>query len=110
MKEEVRRVAKSLIRFKRAYLTRNIIEVDGDRFALPRNDFYKSLVRGSYGEKIFMKMRPNYGDSVLDIGASVGGYTIRYARVVGEKGLVHAFEPEPVAFRSLRRSVALNNL
>lgn len=35
------------------------------------------------------------GDSVIDVGANIGAYTLPMAQQVGEKGEVFAFEPEP---------------
>jgi len=40
-------------------------------------------------------------DWVLDIGANIGTHTVEYAKVVGQGGMVLAFEPTPVAFACL---------
>jgi FkbM family methyltransferase len=50
------------------------------------------------------------GDVFVDVGANIGYYTLLAAGLVGREGRVLAFEPEPVAFESLRRSVAANDL
>jgi FkbM family methyltransferase len=47
----------------------------------------------------------NPGDTVIDAGAYIGDHTIAYAGAVGETGMVHAFEPNPVAFRCLNHNV-----
>jgi FkbM family methyltransferase len=44
-------------------------------------------------------LRP--GDVALDIGASWGHYTSAMARLVGDQGRVHAFEPNPANARQL---------
>jgi FkbM family methyltransferase len=41
------------------------------------------------------------GDHVLDVGAFIGDQTIAYSKKVGDKGLVLAYEPNPVAFECL---------
>jgi len=48
------------------------------------------------------------GDVVLDIGAHIGYYTLILARLVGEKGKVFAFEPEPNNFALLKKNVEAN--
>lgn len=46
------------------------------------------------------------GMVVLDVGAHVGYYGRRFARLVGEKGRVVAFEPHPRTFKVLMRNVS----
>ena len=46
------------------------------------------------------------GDVVIDGGAFVGDHTIVYSKAVGSKGVVHAFEPNPVAFKCLLHNMA----
>jgi FkbM family methyltransferase len=53
-------------------------------------------------------LRP--GDTVVDVGANIGYYTLVGARIVGETGRVYAFEPDPLAFEILERNVRLNRL
>lgn len=50
------------------------------------------------------------GDTVVDVGANVGHYTLLAAKLVGEQGRVFAFEPDPVSFALLERNVRLNGL
>lgn len=46
------------------------------------------------------------GDTVVDVGAHVGFYTLLFARLVGPSGTVHAFEP--VMGDVLERNIELN--
>jgi FkbM family methyltransferase len=48
------------------------------------------------------------GDTVVDVGANVGYYTLLGSRLVGEEGRVYAFEPDPESFALLERNLRLN--
>jgi FkbM family methyltransferase len=52
------------------------------------------------------ELRP--GDTVLDVGANIGYFTLHFARLVGPHGRVFAFEPDPANFALLKRNVAVN--
>jgi len=49
------------------------------------------------------------GMTVVDIGASLGYYTLLAAKRVGENGLVYAFEPNPYRFEGLLKNIKVNN-
>jgi FkbM family methyltransferase len=49
------------------------------------------------------------GDVVLDLGAHIGYYTLLFSTLVGPRGRVIAFEPEPRNYSLLRKNVALND-
>ncbi len=51
-------------------------------------------------------LRP--GDCALDIGANIGVVALMAASIVGPRGVVHAFEPQPALADAMRRSAALN--
>ena len=48
------------------------------------------------------------GMCVVDIGANIGYYTLLAARLVGQKGTVYAFEPEPDNYEILIRNINAN--
>lgn len=48
------------------------------------------------------------GDTVIDVGANIGSYSLRFAQKVGKTGRVFAFEPEPSVFQRLQDNLALN--
>jgi len=50
------------------------------------------------------------GDTVIDIGANIGYFTVLLARLVGKKGKVYAFEPDPRNCAYLNRTVERNGL
>jgi len=57
----------------------------------------------------FCKEKIQKNMTVLDIGANVGYYTVNFASIVGEKGQVFAFEPDPSNFSILKKNIRLNN-
>lgn len=57
-------------------------------------------------EVIAAHLRP--GMIAADIGANIGYYTLLMADLVGSRGCVHAFEPNPRMVRLLQRSVEIN--
>jgi FkbM family methyltransferase len=50
------------------------------------------------------------GDTVIDVGANVGVYTMLAAELVGPSGHVHAFEPDPQSMSYLLTTVNRNRL
>ncbi len=55
-----------------------------------------------------VKQEVKLGDTVLDIGANIGYYTLIFAKLVGEHGKVFAFEPDPNKFALLKKNVEMN--
>jgi FkbM family methyltransferase len=86
----------------------DVRRIDGIRFGvrLSKPDDYQ-IVYGQQ-EKSFLGVKPQHGDVVLDVGAHIGTYTLRYSRLVGSEGAVIAFEPEPSNRRILRWNIRLN--
>lgn len=52
----------------------------------------------------------NQNDWVIDIGANVGHYVLRFSNLVGNNGRVFAFEPIPLTFSLLSNNVHLADL
>ena len=50
------------------------------------------------------------GDCVIDAGANLGFFTLLASRLVGEDGLVIAFDADPRAYRDLCRNLKLNRI
>jgi FkbM family methyltransferase len=50
------------------------------------------------------------GQTVYDVGANIGFFTILCSRLVGPQGKVYAFEPIPENVVTLRHNIALNKL
>ncbi len=50
------------------------------------------------------------GDVVFEVGATTGEYTIPAARAIGERGVLHAFEANPLVHRCLTKNIELQRL
>lgn len=77
----------------------------------PRNDHYIGRALDLYGEyseselELLRKvLKP--GDTVVDVGANVGGLTLGMAAQVGAGGRVYAIEPQPLYFDCLMKAAA----
>lgn len=91
-------------------LMENIIDILGNKMCGDRLNTL-GLRSGRLYEPLETKVAIHFikeGDSVLDIGAMIGYYTLVFAKSVGEKGNVFAFEPEAENRKVLRENVAMN--
>jgi FkbM family methyltransferase len=68
------------------------------------------FLRGGYAPGRVSEIRGivKEGDTVIDIGANIGYFTILLARLVGPEGKVYAFEPDPRNCHLLQRTVERN--
>jgi FkbM family methyltransferase len=72
-----------------------------------RRGFYETVIRGDY---LGQGQRLGPGDTVIDIGANIGCFTLLAAARVGPSGRVIAVEPESATYRQLLRNVAMSGL
>lgn len=88
------------------------------------DDVVKNTLRNANGWKAFLKgkigwephllpyiekyVRP--GSVAVDVGAYIGCFTMALAKSVGNKGKVHAFEPQKKVFRELVKNAELNGV
>jgi FkbM family methyltransferase len=86
-------------------------EVEGHKMHLDSKDSLSLSINGGYEEfeTALVKKLVKEGDMVLDIGANIGYYTLLMASIVGTKGKVYAFEPDPANYELLRKNVILNS-
>ncbi len=61
-------------------------------------------------ETTFFISRLHTGDTVLDIGANIGWFTLVAAKHIGPAGTIHAFEPRPITYSMLSKTVSQNGL
>src|SRR5918992_2762481 len=74
---------------------------------LNKEDF---IVMTKHEEEIIGLFRPKEGDTVVDVGAHMGRYTIPSAKSVGVSGKVIAVEAHPYNFGILQHNLKLNKL
>lgn len=65
--------------------------------------FYATYIAGQYDR---LKIQP--GDTVLDLGANVGDFTIKASKLVGKTGFVIALEPDQSSINILKKNIELN--
>ena len=60
--------------------------------------------------QLFLREFVRLGDTFIDVGANIGMITLLGARCVGTSGIVHSFEPNPVAYGRLKKALADNQI
>ncbi|NYZ78920.1 FkbM family methyltransferase [Candidatus Micrarchaeota archaeon] len=93
-----------------SHIKPDFVELEGNKLFLDANDTLGLSIFGTHEktETEFAKKQIKKGDVVLDIGANIGYYTLIFARAVGNKGKVFAFEPDPENFALLEKNVKIN--
>jgi FkbM family methyltransferase len=99
---------RAYVRWASSRLSGIVLSSNGVKFVMP--DF-EALAIISEDFEPFMRywFLPKMGQIVLDVGAHVGAYTLRAAKMVGDRGRVIALEPTPATYRMLLQNVQLNN-
>ena len=103
------------------YITRNLcrrkdsIYTDPDKLKLKLNidNYFQNNIRFGYYEptvRMLLKQILRPGDTMLDIGGNIGYLTCVAASLIGEKGKVFTFEPNPEAVSLMNQNILLNNL
>jgi FkbM family methyltransferase len=72
-----------------------------------RDDF---LFMTNHENEIMEYFVPNEGETVVDVGAHIGLYSLIAAKRVGPSGKVIAIEPDPENFKILKKNILLNQL
>jgi FkbM family methyltransferase len=104
--------------FRLFWRNRNVIEIQGSKMYVNvfdpdpsmRRTFRAYAINKVHEESttaLFCKIVKE-GDVVVDLGANIGYFTLLAAKLVGKKGKVYAFEPEPRNYQYLIRNIQLN--
>ncbi len=80
----------------------------GRRIFFALYDAYKTLIEA--GEIGALKLYVPAGALVIDVGANVGFFSLKFARWVGDGGRVIAVEPEGANFSELTRRISASGL
>ena len=105
--------------FKSFWPYKNIIEIQGSKMLLNVHDesyamrktFEAYAFRNIHEKETteLFKQTVKEGNTVIDLGANIGYFTLLAAKLVGERGKVFAFEPEPKNYSYLVKNIELNN-
>jgi FkbM family methyltransferase len=89
----------------------DFVELEGKKFYFDKFD-NSHILNPEFRERALieiMKKEVKKGDTVLDLGANIGFYTLFLADLVGPGGRVFAFEPSPETFSILKKNVEANS-
>ena len=100
------------------FWNKGFVRADSFTYYLPKRDniLRHSIVNTAGWEPLQSKLMQRYlkpGDTMIDIGAHIGYYTLLGSRAVGSGGKIVAFEPDPNTASFLAKNVktnALNNV
>ena len=88
------------------------MEYEGAKFAIPTSDItiLPSLLNNDYEKLEFqlIKALVQPGMTFVDVGANIGIHSVIASRLIGEKGYVYSFEPEPTNFALLKANLLRN--
>ena len=86
------------------YAQNHWIEIyeDPDSSPLKRDKIYEQETT------IFVRNHLQRGQTVWDVGANIGYFSLEFARSVGPEGKVLSFEPHPKIFQVLQRNIKRN--
>ena len=99
-----------LYKYLNKQISPEIVTVQGHKMCLDSQDSLNLAINGVYEpfQTSLVRQYLKEGNIVLDIGANIGYYTLIFAQLVGERGKVIAFEPEPYLMNILAKNVELN--
>ena len=100
----------SIGRIIQSFSKSDFVEIEGRKIFTRNNDGLALSIFKIYepNQTEIVKKYVHEGDIVIDIGAHVGYYTLLMAQLVGKNGKVYSFEPDPVNFQLLKKSVEIN--
>lgn len=94
-----------------AFIRIPTVQIDGHLFHLDDRDSMNLSVLPNYepSETALFRKEIRVGDTVVDLGANIGYFTVLFSELVGGVGSVYAFEPDPENFTLLEKNVSENS-
>ena len=94
-----------------AFIRTPTVQIDGHIFHLDDCDSMNLSVLPNYepSEATLFRKEIREGDTVVDLGANIGYFTVLFSELVGDVGSVYAFEPDPENFTLLEKNVSENS-
>ncbi len=91
-------------------LKSDYLYVSGDKLYLDKLDSLHLSIYNNHEawETEVLKKIVKKGDIIVDIGAHIGYYSLLFAKIVGNKGKVYAFEPDKNNFKLLMKNIKTN--
>ena len=74
------------------------------------NSFNDLIIMTKHEDDLLQLFRPTKGDTVVDVGAYLGRYTLTSSNLVGENGKVIAIEGDPSHYEMLNKNLKLNKV
>ena len=104
--------------FQHFWPYQNIIKIQGSKMYINVNDkdlemrktfqtYALNRIHEEATTNLFKRIIKE-GDSVVDLGANIGYFTLLAAKLVGKNGKVYAFEPEPKNYNYLVKNIEFN--
>ena len=105
-------IHKNLNSYIRRKLKPEFIFTDVGKIFLDRDDSLRLSIHGGWDdfETEVIKKIVKEGNTVVDVGAHIGIYTLLLSKLVGEKGKVYSFEPDESNFSLLEKNIKENNI
>jgi FkbM family methyltransferase len=103
-----------LFRFRKLFKSNDgfYFDPNGIKVKLDLDNYFQNNIRFGYYEysvRALIKLYTKESDLVLDIGGNIGYMSLLFANIVGKKGKVFCFEPNPELIPVLHENVLIND-
>ncbi len=104
--------------FRKFWLGGEILEIQGSKMYINVKEkdpnmrktfqaYASGLIHEETTTNLFKKTIKK-GDTIVDLGANIGYFTLLAAKLTGREGKVYSFEPEPKNYNYLLKNIKLN--